>query len=140
MVHEEYVRMVPHADTAVLFIHGIVGTPNHFRDLIPLVELVPESWSVCNLLLDGHGKSVEDFANTSIENWHSQVWGTFEKLSRTHERVILVAHSMGTLFYPACCPVSRKNPMSVSACSSASSEARVFNHMQFPQAGFGKAP
>ena len=98
MVHEEYVRMVPHADTAVLFIHGIVGTPNHFRDLIPLVELVPESWSVCNLLLDGHGKSVEDFANTSIENWHSQVWGTFEKLSRTHERVILVAHSMGTLF------------------------------------------
>ena len=36
MIHQEYVRKVPGADTAVLFIHGIVGTPNHFTDLISL--------------------------------------------------------------------------------------------------------
>ena len=32
MNHAEYKRMVPGADTAVLFVHGILGTPNHFRE------------------------------------------------------------------------------------------------------------
>lgn len=98
MTHEEYVRLVPGADIAVLFIHGIVGTPNHFRDLIPLIDLVPENYSIYNVLLDGHGKSVDDFAKTSMKKWRAQVWRIFEQLSQTHKRVILVAHSMGTLF------------------------------------------
>lgn len=98
MIHEEYVRIIPGAKTAVLFIHGIVGTPNHFRDLIPLVDLVPDDYSIYNVLLDGHGKSMDDFAKTSMKKWHAQVWGIFDELAKTHERVILVAHSMGTLF------------------------------------------
>jgi len=98
MRHEEYVRIVPGAKTAVFFIHGIVGTPNHFRDLIPLIDVVPDDYSVYNVLLDGHGGTVDDFTKTSMEKWHTQVWGIFEQLSRTHEHVILVAHSMGTLF------------------------------------------
>lgn len=98
MEHKEYVRIVPGANTAVLFIHGIVGTPNHFRDLIPLIDLVPEDYSIYNMLLDGHGKNVEDFAKTSMKKWHKQVWGIFNELANSHERVILVAHSMGTLF------------------------------------------
>ena len=98
MIHEEYVRIIPGAKTAVLFIHGIVGTPNHFRDLIPLVDLVPDDYSIYNVLLDGHGKSADDFAKTSMKKWHAQVWGIFDELAKTHERVILVAHSMGTLF------------------------------------------
>ena len=98
MKHEEYIRIVPGAKTAVLFIHGIVGTPDHFRDLIPLTELVPKDCSVYNILLDGHGKTVDDFAKTSMKKWHDQVWGVFEQLSKDHEQVILAAHSMGTLF------------------------------------------
>ena len=98
MIHQEYVRKVPGADTAVLFIHGIVGTPNHFTDLISLVELVPESWSVHNVLLDGHGGNADDFAATSMEKWKNQVRNTFDSLARTHRRVVIVAHSMGTLF------------------------------------------
>ena len=43
MEHREYRRIVSGADTAVMFLHGIVGTPNHFRDLIPLVDLVPKT-------------------------------------------------------------------------------------------------
>lgn len=97
-MHKEYVKMVPGADTAVLFIHGIVGTPNHFRDLIPLVELVPENWSVYNVLLDGHGGSADDFGAASMKKWKGQVFDTFEALTRHHERVVIVAHSMGTLF------------------------------------------
>lgn len=98
MVHQEYVRLVPGAANAVLFIHGIVGTPNHFRDLLPLVQLVPEDCSVYNVLLDGHGKNVEDFSHTSMKKWKEQVRAIFETLLSSHEQVVVVGHSMGTLF------------------------------------------
>lgn len=98
MKHEEFTRIVPGADTAVLFIHGIAGTPNQFRDLMPLVELVPETWSVRNVLLPGHGGSAMDFGRSSMKQWRSYAYSAFEELSRQHDRVILAGHSMGTLF------------------------------------------
>ncbi len=98
MHHQEYRRLVPGAKTAVMFIHGIVGTPNHFRDMLPLVQMVSENCSVHNLLLDGHGKGVEDFSHSSMQKWKTQVWGAFDALAATHEAVVIVAHSMGTLF------------------------------------------
>ena len=98
MDHQEFIRIVPEAKTAVMFIHGIVGTPNHFRDLLPLVELVPEDWSIYNVLLPGHGNSVEDFGKSSMKAWKEHAWRVFEQLSESHERVILAGHSMGTLF------------------------------------------
>ena len=58
-MHKEYKRIVNGADSAVLFIHGILGTPNHFKEFIPLV---PKEYSVHNLLLDGHGKGVKEFS------------------------------------------------------------------------------
>ena len=36
---------------AVLLIHGIAGSPGHFRELIPAI---PETYSIYNILLDGH--------------------------------------------------------------------------------------
>lgn len=98
MAHEEYRRIVPGAKTAVLFIHGIVGSPNHFLSRIPLVQKVPETWSVYNLLLPGHGAEMEDFAQSSSGKWKNHVWGAFRELSQNHEQVIVVGHSMGTLF------------------------------------------
>ena len=50
MPHREYIRLVPGADTAVLFLHGIAGTPRHFDARLPLVHLVPENWSVYTVL------------------------------------------------------------------------------------------
>lgn len=97
-MHEEYIRIVPEADTAVLFLHGICGTPDHFRELIALERLVPEGISVYNLLLDGHGGSVADFAKTSGEKWRKQVEEAYKKLSEDHDRILIVGHSMGTLF------------------------------------------
>ena len=94
-MHKEYVRLVDTADTAVLFIHGIVGTPNHFTDF---VNLVPSEMSVCNMLLDGHGKGVSEFSKTSMDKWKSQVDAKVTELSKTHSKIIIVAHSMGTLF------------------------------------------
>ncbi len=98
MPHREYIRLVPGANTAVLFLHGIVGTPRHFDCRLPLVSLVPENWSVYSLLLPGHGGCVKDFSASTMAQWKAYVWKTFDRLSQTHRRVILAGHSMGTLF------------------------------------------
>lgn len=94
MKHEPYIRQVENAKTAVLMVHGILGTPTHFRDLLPLI---PEDWSVYNILLDGHGKEVEDFSRTSMAKWQKQVTDQLAQLRATHQQVLLIGHSMGTL-------------------------------------------
>lgn len=98
MSHQPYIRMVPGAKTAVLMIHGICGSPNHFRQLVPLEQAVPKEWSVYNMVLDGHCAQVEDFGRSSMKKWKAQVQSVFDQLCRTHEKIVLVGHSMGTLF------------------------------------------
>lgn len=88
MPHEETVRLVDGATVAVLFMHGIAGTPNHFRTLLPLEQMIPADWSVYNVLLPGHGKKVEDFARSSMAQWKSYVNEIFNKLCDTHENMI----------------------------------------------------
>jgi len=95
MDHREWIRIVPGSRKAVLMIHGIAGTPAHFRDLIPVIG---EDWSVYNILLDGHGKTVRDFGATSMKKWKAQVDARLEELFANYDRIVLVAHSMGTLF------------------------------------------
>ena len=95
MEAKEYVRIVDGSDTAVLMIHGIVGAPAHFKELLPLI---PEEWSVCNLLLDGHGKGVREFGASSMAKWKAQVSNRLEELLAAHRQILIVGHSMGTLF------------------------------------------
>ena len=98
MGHEETRRLVPGAKCAVLFLHGIVGTPDHFRIALPLEELVPDDCSLVNLRYPGHGGDVAGFGKSSIDAWRCYANEAFRQLAETHERVILVGHSMGTLF------------------------------------------
>lgn len=94
MSHSEYIRIVPGADCAVLMVHGIVSTPRHFDFLVPEI---PENWTVANLLLDGHGGSVRDFSKTSMKKWKAQVREWVETLCATHNQVLIVGYSLGTL-------------------------------------------
>ena len=94
MEHKECVRICDNSDTAILFVHGIVGTPNHFNEFLPLV---PEPISIYNLLLDGHGRGVKDFSKTSMKKWETQVASVVDELSLTHEKIYIVAHSLGSL-------------------------------------------
>lgn len=94
MKHKEYIKICDGAETAVLFIHGILGTPHHFDRF---VALVPDSFSVYNLLLDGHGKGVKEFSKTSMKKWEAQVTAAVEQLSATHQKIYIAAHSLGTL-------------------------------------------
>lgn len=94
MLHKEYIREVEGSDTVVLFIHGILGSPDMFKEYI---SNMPEQWSVYNILLDGHGKTVKDFAHSSMRKWKRQVDHTLYELSIKYNKIIIVAHSMGTL-------------------------------------------
>ncbi len=95
MNHQPYVRIVPGAGTAILMIHGIIGSPDHFDPFLPLV---PADWSIYNILLEGHGKGVDEFAASSMAQWKSQVWSLFGELCAQYDRVAISAHSMGSLF------------------------------------------
>ena len=95
MAHKEITRIVPGSKYAVLMLHGILGTPDHFQELVPLV---PESWSLHALLLPGHGGKVEDFSHASMKQWKAHVFARLEELLATHDQVVIAAHSMGTLF------------------------------------------
>lgn len=94
MAHQELKRIIPGAKTALLLIHGIVGTPDHFAAFLPLI---PDDYSFYNLLLDGHGKGVRDFSRSSMGKWRTQVSQAVKVLSENHEDILIVGHSMGCL-------------------------------------------
>lgn len=95
MEHKQYKRIIPGAQTAVLFLHGIAGSPNHF---LPFLPLVPDTVSIYNLLLDGHGQNARAFAKTSMKKWEAQVQQAVDELSQSHDAIYIAAHSMGSLF------------------------------------------
>ena len=93
-MHREYKRIAEHPDKAILLIHGIVGTPNHFNSLLPII---PDTMSVYNVLLDGHGKGAKDFSQTSMKKWETQIAVAVSELALNHNEIYIVAHSLGSL-------------------------------------------
>ena len=95
MTHKTFIRDIDDGDTAVLFIHGFLGSPKHFDVFMPCV---PDNFAVYNILLDGHGGSVSDFSHASMEKWKTQTDGVVEKILGKYKTLVIVAHSMGTYF------------------------------------------
>ncbi len=93
--HVEYKRIVDGADRAVLLIHGILSTPNHFRELIPLI---PENYSVYAMVTAGHCGTVKDFSKSSLDKWDESVQKAVDELLQTHKELYIVGYSMGNLF------------------------------------------
>lgn len=98
MPHRSQIRIVDGASCAVLFLHGITGSPCHFSKVLPMTDLVPDDWSYYNLLLPGHGGTVLDFGKSSMGQWKQKVRDVFLELSAKHRYVVVAGHSMGTLF------------------------------------------
>lgn len=94
MDHTPYIRRSGTADTAVLMVHGIMGSPRHFDCFLPLL---PEQWDVYSILLEGHGGTLRDFNRASMAGWKTQVQGWVSRLASKYARVMVIAHSMGTL-------------------------------------------
>ncbi len=98
MAHEEICRILPDAKGAVLLLHGVVGSPDHFRKLIDLEGRIPKDHSVWNVRYPGHGSSVSDFGRSRLAAWRDHAFRAFEELAASHEKVVIVGHSMGCLF------------------------------------------
>lgn len=94
-MHTPYKKEIPGARCAILCIHGILGSPAHFRLFFPFF---PKEYSVYAVLLDGHGGTTRDFARTSMAKWKKQVDDEVRLLSEMYEAIFIVAHSMGTFF------------------------------------------
>lgn len=92
--HEEYRRTPEGADTAVVFVHGILGSPSQFTYLIDRLD---NQITVANLLLPGHGGTIRDFARSGMADWQSHVDACVAELVKTHRNILLVGHSMGCL-------------------------------------------
>lgn len=92
--HKSYIRIVEGADAAVFMVHGIMSTPRHFDFILPCI---PQHFSVCNILLDGHGSTVRAFSQTSMKKWRKQVLYHLTELSKTHSKILVIGYSLGTL-------------------------------------------
>lgn len=93
-MHSELKRIVPGAKNAVLFVHGINATPRFFDEY---AAALPADFSVHSVLLPGHGGTVKDFGKHSAKEWEAHVRACLDGLRASHERVYIVAHSLGTL-------------------------------------------
>jgi len=93
-MHSPYKRMIPSAENAVLFVHGIVSTPRMFDDF---VALVPQNWSVHNLVSIESIPALRDVGRHSAQEWTAHVRASLDELRATHARVYIVGHSLGTL-------------------------------------------
>ncbi len=80
---------------AVLFVHGIVGNSRFFDFLLPVL---PSNLTVKSLTLKGHDGDALAFSKASMKQWKSQVDDAVGQLCASNHKVIIVAHSMGTLF------------------------------------------
>ncbi len=94
MAHKTYIRHTD-GDTAVLFIHGFLGSTEHFEQFIPSV---PKNCAIYNILLQGHGGSALEFGRASMRKWKAQVDDAVCKLTERYSDIIIMAHSMGTFF------------------------------------------
>ena len=83
----------------VIFIHGILEGPQQFNDFI---LNVPDSFSSINVLLPGHGGTVEEFANSNMFLWKQHLYTIIEEEQSHYDDIILVGHSMGTLLAVDC--------------------------------------
>lgn len=89
------ITMNTSAKKVILFIHGIVGHPNQFNLLYPVI---PDGHDYHSILLAGHGGSVDEFSGVTMQEWQDQVDQSIFELSRKYDEIYIVAHSMGTLF------------------------------------------
>ena len=85
----------PDSDGLVIFIHGFMGSPVQFEKLADAVYR--HGYSSLNLLLPGHGSSMNDFASSTCKEWQQYVDDQIDLYGKQYRQIYLVGHSMGGL-------------------------------------------
>lgn len=93
--HEPFSCELAGANTAVIFVHGILEGPFQFHGLA--AKVLDHGMSAFGILLPGHGTTAEGFSKSNRDQWVSFLDGKIEQLSKKYSTIILVGHSMGSL-------------------------------------------
>ena len=93
--YHDIIRARTDTDTAVILLHGILSAPQFFDFLLPEI---PERFAVYGILLEGHGSSPQALAQASMTRWKDQIRELMQTLLPQYPRILIAAHSMGTLF------------------------------------------
>lgn len=79
---------------ATLFVHGICG---HYSQFAGLPDIAARFGTSETFLLPGHGGAFSTLLKTGVDDWLGDVDQRLDRLSRSHDEVILVGHSLGAL-------------------------------------------
>ena len=81
--------------TAVVFIHGFMGSFHQFDELCDKLEDCGAR--LVRPILPGHECGLEEFLQTNGDTWQKHIADTVDELRKDYDRIILVGHSMGGL-------------------------------------------
>jgi len=90
---EEFELGDPNAGTAVILVHGFLGTSNNFNELP--ARLAAEGYRVRALRLPGHGTTPFDLKGIGYAEELNYILSEVRRMKTRHQRVFLVGHSMG---------------------------------------------
>ncbi len=93
--HQAFTCGTPGSDPAIVYIHGILGSPVEFRRIADALQ--PLNFYCQSLLLPGHGGSGYEFAVSQPYTWQAHVNQTLSELQKSYSKIILVGHSLGGL-------------------------------------------
>lgn len=91
--HKTYSR-ITNADTIVLFVHGIQGSPLQFQYM---VSALPGCIDYMCILLPGHGETVRSFRSVGRKDWTTYFQDLCCKLQKQYKSIYFVGHSLGCL-------------------------------------------
>lgn len=92
--HKEFEFINGNKD-AVVFVHGILGSPCQFRFLAE--GLFNLGFDCRAVLLPGHGCTAREFGRTSTEEWQKYFTKAVNDAKKKYNRVFIAGHSMGGL-------------------------------------------
>lgn len=94
MEHTE-LQYVQNNDVAMLFIHGILGSPQQFKDMAKYMHSL--NIDCYCLLLPGHGNNIKKFSACTKDDWIDFVNDRVSSLRSKYKKIVVIGHSMGGL-------------------------------------------
>ncbi|MCL2426262.1 MAG: alpha/beta fold hydrolase [Oscillospiraceae bacterium] len=94
-MHNPVLQELDGSKKIVIFIHGFMGSPIQFENLIETVHNADCSY--CSILLPGHGSHMNEFAKSNMHKWEQHVQSEIDKIKNNYDEIYLFGHSMGGL-------------------------------------------
>ncbi|HSH04525.1 MAG TPA: alpha/beta fold hydrolase [Anaerolineae bacterium] len=100
----------PTNHTAVLLIHGFLGTP---AECLPLAQHIHQTFNyTCHApLLPGFGSDIATLHHRTISDWQATITTAYHQLNQTHQHIWLIGYSLGGALALTTTPLLNQNPL-----------------------------